>query len=262
MSRIPVNFLCCNVLQTLTIRCTPDPGPPGNSLKLKPEILDRLFLLLWLIPQTVCAQFTDPGPYDPSAQASAAMQIFQVVPEQSILRVMVGRSGLLQRMGHNHVIVNRSLSGTLRMDTRTKRTYARLYIPVREFLVDDPAERLRAGPGYESVPDTRAKADTQANMLQPEILDIGTYPEIIIDANDAPLVPGQSTVALVVSFKGRQIPLQLPITMATNGGNLVVDSIFRLDHQQLGLRPFSVLGGALRVSENINFELHLEAIPP
>jgi len=174
---------------------------------------------------------------------------------------MVGRSGLLARMGHNHVIVNRSLTGSIRIDTQTTQTNARLVLPVSEFLVDEPEERLRAGPGYESVPDTSAKADTQANMMRPEILDAGTYPEIIIEANDATSTTGQTTVALVLWFKGRQVPLQLPIAVTVDDDKLVVDSIFSLDHQQLGLRPFSVLGGALRVAGRIDFELHLEAIP-
>jgi len=231
-----------------------------NPLKFLTSHLYPLFLLLWLAPLTLCAQSTAPGS-DAFAAQPTAIQTFRVVPEQTILRVMVGRSGLLQRMGHNHVIVNRSLSGTIRIDTRTNLMNARMYIPVSEFLVDDPDERLRAGPDYESVPDARAKSDTHANMLRPEILDAGAYPEILIEVNDATSTPGQSGVALVLLFKDRLIPLHLPVTMAVNGDRLVLDATFSLDHQQLGLRPFSVLGGALRVSESIDFELHLEVTP-
>jgi len=247
-------------LLTLTTPAYPRTGPIVNPLKFLTGHLYPLFLLLWLAPLTLCAQSTAPGS-DALAAQPTAIQIFQVVPEQTILRVMVGRSGLLQRMGHNHVIVNRSLSGTIRIDTRTNRTNARMYIPVSEFLVDDPVERLRAGPGYESVPDARAKSDTQENMLRPEILNAGVYPEIIIEVNDATLTPGQSGVALVLLFQDRLIPLHLPVTMAVNGDRLVLDATFSLDHQLLGLRPFSVLGGALRVSESIDFELHLEVTP-
>ena len=171
----------------------------------------------------------------------------------------MGREGMLARMGHNHVIIHRAITGTISIDTRTNLADARLQLMVADFLVDDAEERLRAGPGFDSVPTAKVRTDTRTNMLRPEILDAGSYAEISIAANDVTMTTGQSSVALMLSFKGRQIPLQLPATVSIKDSHLLVDSTFSLDHQELGLQPYSTLGGLLRVAETIDFELHLEA---
>jgi hypothetical protein len=40
-----------------------------------------------------------------------------------------------------------------------------------------------------------------------------------------------------------------------------IDAFFILSHDQLNLKPYSVLGGMLKVAEQLRFELHIEALP-
>lgn len=132
---------------------------------------NRILLLLWLIAVVACQQPVYAQPAAPTTTnfpvQTSDGQLFQVTSDQSILRVLVGRNGLLARMGHNHVVVSRSITGTIRFDPRSEAD-AHLVIPVSELLVDETGERLRAGTGYESVPGETAKADTRTNMLRPE----------------------------------------------------------------------------------------------
>ena len=188
-----------------------------------------------------------------------AFQQFQIQTDQSSLRILVGRQGLLARMGHNHVIVSRSMTGTVRLDTRTNQADAHLLIPVDDLIVDDVTDRQRAGRGYESLPEEKARAGTRANMQRPEVLDAAHYPEIRIDIAQTGYDATRKMIAITLMFKGSQIPLQLPATISIAGNHIQADASFSLDHNDLGLRPFSALGGALRVAETIQFELHIEA---
>ncbi len=225
---------------------------------------NRQFLLLCLIAaasllQAAHAQSTNPGTSNLPALAND-VQLFQVASDKSILRIMVGRNGLLSRIGHNHVVVSRSITGTIRFDNWSGQADAHLVIPVDELLVDEAGERLRAGTGYESVPGETAKLDTRTNMLRPEVLDVQRYPEILIDTALSGYDASRNTIAVSLTFKGIQIPLHLPATLTITANSLQVDTNFSLNHKDLGLRPFSVLGGALRVAETLDFELHIEAV--
>lgn len=190
---------------------------------------------------------------------SPAVGQYRIVSGQSILRVMVGRAGLLSRLGHNHVIVNRSISGMIVLDAQPDRSRARLRIPVDGLIVDEAVERRRAGNGYESMPDEKARTDTRANMLRPEVLDGQRWPEIVIDATIADNDSEPRMFDVTLTFKGTTIPLRLPAVWSVNDDRLSVRANFSLEHAELGLRPFSALGGALKVAATLRFELELTA---
>lgn len=127
-------------------------------------------------------------------------------------------------MGHNHVVVSRSITGTIRFDPRSDQADAHLVIPVSELLVDETGERLRAGTGYESVPGETAKADTRTNMLRPEVLDVQRYPEILIDTALAGYDATRQLIAVTLTFKGTQIPLHLPATVTITDNSVQVNA--------------------------------------
>jgi len=219
------------VLCVYTQICTGQPANPGDSAPVETNV---------------------------SGQAMDA-QLFHILPDRSLLRVFIGRGGLLARLGHNHVVVSRTITGSVFIADAPTRSHASMIIPVKELVVDDPVERARAGAEYKSTPSESDKAATRTNMLKVDVLNGEQYPEIHIDINAIDLNTNPGRFSVVITFKGRQIPLQLPANLSVDGNNLVVDSSFNLDHKDLGLRPFSAVGGALRVAETLGFELHIEA---
>ncbi len=213
-----------------------------------------MFTLMCLSVVTAIAQEVNS-----TGSTTSGIPVYTVDSEKSVFRILVGREGLLARMGHNHVIVSHNISGTIHFNTPPLPSTAQLKIPVDSLVVDDPAERQRAGAGYESIPTEKDKQGTRSNMLRPEVLDAQQFPEIrieaVIDGNN----PDPRQMAITLYFKGQQIGLNLPATLSINNGRMLVEARFNLEHQQLGLRPFTALGGALRVANTIGFELRLEA---
>ncbi len=213
----------------------------------------RDYMLVWLL----CACLGHPV----FAQSSATpdLQQFIIDTELSVLKIHVGRAGLLSGLGHEHLISNRAISGTLSMDTRTGQAAAHMSIPVLQMVVDDAAEREQAG--YPAIADESARTGTRDNMRGADVLDSTRWPEVIIDARYSGEIGGNHQVAIILTFRGKPVPLQLPATVTITDGKLMVDSRFNLGHKQLGLQPVSAFGGVIRVAETLEFELHLEAIP-
>lgn len=192
-----------------------------------------------------------------SAAAAGAEQ-FIIQTEQSVLTIRVERAGLLSSFGHDHLISSHAISGTLTLAAPPNQSTAQLIIPVQELAVDDPVELKDAG--FRSIPDAQARTGTRDNMLRAEVLDGGNWPQVIVDVTHTGEITGTHQINLTLRFKGMTIPLQLPATVTRVNTGLQIDSQFSLDHRQLGLRPFSALGGAIRVAEALKFELHLLAV--
>lgn len=214
------------------------------------HIITRLIVLSVIFSQGAFAQ----------SDTSARTRLFRVIADQSVLRVLVGRAGMLARLGHNHVIVNRALSGEVILDGTPAQSSARIRIPVAQFIVDEQAERQLAGKGYESMPDEKARSDTYVNMLRPEVLDGQRWPEIIIETGFADADNDPPLFDITLAFRGKTVPLRLPAQLAVHDDRIEINASFSLNHAQLGLRPFAALGGALKVAEQLQFELLVTAV--
>jgi len=188
----------------------------------------------------------------------AGRQEFLIQPEQSVLTIRVGRAGMLSGFGHDHLISGRAISGTLTLVAPPAESTAQLVIPVQQLAVDDPVELKDAG--FSSIPDAQARTGTRDNMLRAEVLDGGNWPQVIVDATHTGEITGTHQFNLTLTFKGMSIPLQIPATVTRVDTGFQIDSQFSLDHRQLGLRPYSALGGVIRVAEVLEFELHLRAV--
>src|SRR6185437_14877399 len=66
---------------------------------------------------------------------------FDVVPERSVLIVLVYRAGALAALGHNHVVACRCVNGTVYLPRDPLHAGFDLHIAVNQFTVDDPALR-------------------------------------------------------------------------------------------------------------------------
>ncbi len=96
--------------------------------------------------------------------------------------MLVYRAGPLARMGHNHVMVNRSLRGEVDLPRDVTAASFHLIVPADAFMVDDTDARREEGPDFAGdVPDD-AKAGTLRNMLSPAVLDAAEFPEITVQS--------------------------------------------------------------------------------
>ena len=182
--------------------------------------------------------------------------------QESSLQVRAYRAGRLQHLGHNHILSSAGLTGLIHWPmAEPAPRFAHLYLAADSFIVDDPALRNAAGSAFSSKPNDADRAGTRRNMLGPKVLNAGQYPwiELLI----RPAVE-RSTAAVTIALAGHRSEAVVPLTVVPAAGRhqrqVTFRSTFRLSHSQLGLTPFSALAGALRVAQELEFDLHLTAV--
>jgi len=213
------------------------------------KVIRHTSFVLFLLSTSAAGQI-------PVAQTS----VYDIAPESSILRVYVGRAGVLARMGHNHVIHTRDLSGTIILADNRDDSSASFSFPVDSLTVDDPEERDRAGEDYESEPDESAIAGTRRNMLGAGVLNSEEFPVVEATVTTVTSAQEQWQFDVQLQVQDSNFSYRIPASVTINGDVIAVQAELTLNHEQLGLSPFTALGGALRVAEDLDFEIAIVAI--
>jgi hypothetical protein len=173
------------------------------------------------------------------------------------LRILVFRAGPLAALGHNHVISHRRLRGEILLEP--DRARFDIAVPVAGFEVDRPELRAEAGAGFERVPDPADVEATRENLLGERVLDARRH-ELIGLAGDVPARgTGHHRVPVRISLQDREIIREVPVQVSLAGDRLTAEGEFRLSHGELGLAPFTALGGLLAVAEEMTVRFHLTA---
>jgi YceI-like domain len=209
------------------------------------------------------------APQSPAAFVPApdppAGRIYRIDEGQSELRILVYRAGPLARLGHNHVIVNRSVHGTVSLGNTEGAPSFSLRVPAAAFLVDDA--RARAGEGADfngDVPDD-AKSGTLRNMLGTSVLDADEFPEIAVEctaASGMPDLPGSGTpiVSVVVNIAGHESRFDVPVVLTGDARRLSAAGSLELRQSALGLTPYSLMLGALQVQDALTIKFQFVAV--
>jgi hypothetical protein len=176
-------------------------------------------------------------------------------------------------------MVNRALEGWVSPASFLSDTVFYLSIPTSGFVVDEEAARREEGESFaEAVPDD-ARAGTLHNMLGPAVLDAQSYPSISVRsvsveaAPSAPpsgaqpggvqpgsVRPGSVQATVRVSVAGHESSLAVPFVVDASPGRLHAQAVFTVRQTALGLTPFSIFLGALRVEDEMRVKLDLVAI--
>lgn len=179
--------------------------------------------------------------------------------EQSRVTLKVYRDGPLARFGHNHVITATQISGTVYREREPMQSGVELTIPVQAFEVDRADAREQAGADFPGPLPPEAIAGTRQNMLGPKVLAAAQYPHIVLQTL---ALSGQwPNPVLTVEVKLREFTrvVSIPVRISESGDRIVATGELTLSQTQLGLTPYSVLGGGLRVRDNIDVTFHLVA---
>ena len=192
------------------------------------------------------------------AQDTAARYV--VDSAQSDVHWLVYKAGALARLGHNHTVAVGDLSGDVAVnrDDLAKSQF-NLQFSVADLVVDDPALRTTLGEEFASVPTAEDIAGTRANMLSERVLDGEKHPQIRITGTGPVTVGGMQELAVKVEMLGRTIDLKAPTEVTIEGEQLHARGEFELNHADLGMRPFSVMAGALQVGEKLSFAYDVTA---
>ena len=199
-------------------------------------------------PAAPVGKVTEPaGPY----------QGFDVISSRVEIRVY--RDGPMAQLGHDHLITSGALAGTIQLREPSSDSRFKLDLPLASLVVDDPAERSTAGPEFAKAVPQADRAATWRNMLGTAVLDAALQPVLHLTAESLEGGPQEYLARVRVGLRGEERIIGVPLSMQIDGERLSVHASFKLHHAALGLTPFTVALGALRVRDDIDVDCRLEA---
>jgi len=180
----------------------------------------------------------------------------------SLLRIFVYRAGLLKAFGHDHLISTTLFNGGLFYTTPLSPAAAfKLTVPVDGLVVDDPAQRKAVGGRFSAPVPDKDRGGTRRNMLGDKVLDAAHYPDIIITGHWLAGSPSQARVAVSLDLRDKHAKYSVPVAVRAQNGRLLVTGTMHIEQTELGITPFSVLGGVLQVANGIDVSFSLAFVP-
>jgi hypothetical protein len=184
---------------------------------------------------------------------------YRIDPDASQVLVLVYRDGPMAKLGHNHVIAVHGLSGEVVMPKDPAGSTFTLEFPVEGMSVDDPALRADLGDDFKAPVDAASVRGTREHMLGAKLLKALQFPKIRLTSGPLHAEGNRWIVALNIAVLNHASTVDVPVTLNMTPGQLEASGEFDLTHSQLGLVPYSVGHGALRVAETMHVRFHLLA---
>lgn len=196
--------------------------------------------------------------------AVPAARIYRIDASQSELRILVYRGGPLARFGHNHVMINHAISGSVEWGEEASASAFRFDVPAAGFVVDDPQARREEGDQFAGEIPDEAKAGTLRNMLGAAVLDADEYPMVTVrsvaaSARPAAAGDGAWSATVAISIAGHESTIDVPFTLAGDQDRLSASGSMELRQSALGLSPFSLMLGALKVEDALTIKFRIVA---
>jgi polyisoprenoid-binding protein YceI len=198
-----------------------------------------------------------PAPAPAAPRPAAPAETWQVVASR--LEVRVYRDGPMQKLGHNHVITSDQLRGEIMLRASLTDTSFELRLPLESLVVDDEAARSGAGPEFSAPVPEKDRDATRHNMLGDRLLNAALQPEMRLTSDSVTFGQGRYEARVRVALAGGEHIVTAPFTVTVDGGRLSAHGAFRLNHADVGLEPFAVAFGALKVRDDFDVDLRLEA---
>jgi polyisoprenoid-binding protein YceI len=195
-----------------------------------------------------------------SLSAQDAGGRFVIDAAQSDVHWLVYKAGALARLGHNHTIEVGDLTGSVAVNAADlSKSQFDLQFMVADLIVDAAELRGTLGDEFASVPSADDIEGTRNNMLSERVLDGEKYPQIRLTGLGPVSAGGKQELAVKVEILGRTVDLKVPTEVTINGEQLRATGEFELNHADLGMKPFSVMAGALQVGEKLSFSYDVTA---
>jgi hypothetical protein len=189
---------------------------------------------------------TVPPNIPPSVPGSVLYGVDTAATQVSLL---VYREGPMAALGHNHAIAVGDVTGSVQLHDQVERSRFELQFPVASLQVDPPALRAAAGADFSSVVSDGARAGTRNNMLGPKLLDAASFARITLQSEGLVATAAGVEAATRIRVRDHHALVQVPVTWHLDGDVLTARGEFALRQTALGLEPYSVMLGALRVAD-------------
>jgi hypothetical protein len=201
----------------------------------------------------------------PTAPSPAPAEVpgattYRIDPQASVLHILVYRGGRFAKLGHNHVVSSKSLSGRVWMHRQLTQSGFEIAFAVADLIVDDPDARRAAGSEFPpEIPDAD-KQGTRKNMLRAEVLDAENYPRVELSSVkiEGALPSPQVTARITIKQASRDVVV--PVKVTVEGERLIASGEFPIQQTEFGIKPFSVAMGALEVKDRLDIRFNIVAV--
>jgi YceI-like protein len=190
-----------------------------------------------------------PAPPEANLQSLPAPGQYPIDSQGSELRLLVYRAGPLANLGHNHVMVDRAVTGRVQIGADLSASSFSLRLRGDDFEIDDAQARREEGGDFPGDVPEDAKAGTRRNMLGSAVLNAGEYPDITVQSLSLTGTLAALNADLEISAAGRTSRISVPFTLQGDAHHLVAAGSMELRQTALGLTPYSLLHGALQVQD-------------
>jgi len=177
---------------------------------------------------------------------SAQTQEWTVVPEQSSVRIHVGKSGLFSVAGHTHEVTAPSLSGTVRFDAE------RVEGGVIDLSFSAAALKVTGeGEPADDVPKV------QETMVSEKVLDVAKYPTIVFKSRQIAVrrrSPGLLELRVVgdLTLHGTTRSIEAPVNVKLASSTLTGSGTTSIKQTDFGIQPVTAGLGAVRVKDEVS----------
>jgi polyisoprenoid-binding protein YceI len=192
-------------------------------------------------------------PYEFYRQAAAQGQpVYRVDAAQSLIAIEVRRAGSLARLGHDHVVASHEVVGFV----APRQGRADLYVELARLTVDEAA--LRAEAGFETQPSASDIEGTRANMHD-KVLESSRFPFALIAVNGVDAARRSATLAATLTLHGHTRTLQAPAEVEIDADEMRVSGRLAFEQTDFGITPYSLLGGAIAVRNEVDLRFRIIA---
>lgn len=224
------------VLPALLCACQPQPQPAETTA-----------------PEAALSEW--PG-FDYTSAAAASGAVFVLDPRATQIDIVVRRDGPLARFGHDHVVTVRDPEGLLLFDETGPDSRAALRFRLDNLVVDSAEARARHE--LDTDPDAADIEGTRKNLLE-HVLDAGQWPWATLGLTGFERQEDHYSAMLTVAISGSSYTGRQPFHVHRAVDRVRVDGLIILRQTELGIEPFSALGGGLRVADPLEIHFRIEA---
>jgi polyisoprenoid-binding protein YceI len=200
-----------------------------------------------------------PPPAVAAPAAAAGAVRYLVDAGRSEVLILVYRDGRMAALGHNHVVAVRQLSGEVVVAPDATQSSWQLDFPVAALSVDEPQLRAAQSAEFQTKVDNVAIAGTRDHMLGPLLLDAAQFPAIHLQSEQVRSEADGLRVSTRIVVRDHAVNVEVPVALQRSPDELVASGEFDLTHAELGLTPYSVALGALRVADRMHVRYRLVA---
>jgi len=239
-----------------------------SRLPICRQAWQALLLMITSALLGACQTQTQPGPgvttrplapwpgYDYPGQALAGHSVFRLDPTRTRIDIVVRRDGPLARFGHDHVLTVQDPEGFLVLDSADSGPRADVRFRPDQLSVD--AAEARERHDLDTEPDAAAIEGTRKNLLA-YVLDAESWPWTTLALRDFELRGDLYSARLTVRINGTESSVRHSFSLQRNEARVTVKGFLVMRQTDLGIEPFSTLGGGLRVADPMEIHYHLEA---